>query len=1029
MKNQWINLRIFLFSLLTFAVAFWGADAQVAFGGRPASFEVAENASLRSGSDIPSAYAKRTFNPEDLMAMNSWTEGEMSTRPLLIGDVIPTEIDFARQAVREELPNGQVIYRLRVFTDNGAKAINLYYKDFFIPDNGGKLFIYTPDKQNVLGAYTYETHPSHGEFATQIIPGSEAVLEYVLPPFDMEGKESEMPSILIEGVNYIFNETIARGYDLSSVNELRNDLYEDDVEKHECVINANCPEGDEWHAEKSSVVQLLVVTKDGSGLCSGALVNNTNQDYKPYILSAGHCVGMNTKLPTTVKFNQIIFTFHYIKPGCSSASAGQHNIKTMTGCTPRAYSAISGRSDGLLLEINQMIPESYRVYYAGWDSGEEIPKEVVGLHHPSGDVMKLSYLKEKNGTSDISLGTWSSQEGTGCQDCHFSFLFTKGDTYGGSSGSPLWNQDHRIVGTLSGGSSSPFCGQSNLYGRLYAHWDKFENADSPGQGTSAFMKNFLDPKNGGTTRKLDGAWRTENARTVEPVESVQIMPNFKDNTITVSWKDITRTAYPSHWKLTYLLYRNGVQIPEAELDASKTSYTEPISNALEDLGAQGAVSYGVVARYSFEDTPMDGDNYNNNQPYTYTDSEMVSNGLILSKLLRTVKPTLKVVKEGQQIAVSWKPAANMMELSNFGYPDLTEGKTLEAVSSQLKGVDLSAAGGGTYTPPRLAVGSFFYVDGLVEPLIDVVGSKETNTKYYVNSVRVIPSDKPKSGKYRISVISQNTDAYSQQFDMPDGWQPGQWIEVFLNKPKRFDPNYPLFVGLSSENKGYGKSAPTVALIKDTKDEDLTTRGWMVYTDDSYKIRFTYETYSDLGQPRPVGYPAIRPVISSSAQPINTDASRGDVTGQIAAYGKYSVPQPKILGYRVYHNGELANKVIGGQDYINAQYFLHDKAGISINDNYEVEVVYEDAEKYQTPIQDVVTEGSVRIYPSNLASDGILHVDFDGELSQVQVFNLEGQLVKSFDQPSSILSLEELPEGMYVVVVETPQGKAVARISR
>ena len=63
-------------------------------------------------------------------------------------------------------------------------------------------------------------------------------------------------------------------------------------------------------------------------------------------------------------------------------------------------------SDFLLVEVEDEIPSSWDVYYAGWDASGSGASSGVGIHHPSGDVKKVSTFTQN--TSSISLGSFGS---------------------------------------------------------------------------------------------------------------------------------------------------------------------------------------------------------------------------------------------------------------------------------------------------------------------------------------------------------------------------------------------------------------------------------------------------------------------------------------------------------------------------------------------------------------------------------------------------------------------------------------------
>ena len=149
----------------------------------------------------------------------------------------------------------------------------------------------------------------------------------------------------------------------------------------------------------------------------------------------------------------------------------------MVGCTRKASTPVENGSDGLLLLLNDEIPDDYNVFFNGWDRSNMLSLSGVGIHHPSGDYMKISTY----GNYPTESITWRNSDvgKTGATNAHWNATFDAtlnghGVTEGGSSGSPLFNSKGLIIGTLSGGSSSCELPEGlNLYGKLYYHWNKY----------------------------------------------------------------------------------------------------------------------------------------------------------------------------------------------------------------------------------------------------------------------------------------------------------------------------------------------------------------------------------------------------------------------------------------------------------------------------------------------------------------------------------------------------------------------------
>lgn len=289
--------------------------------------------------------------------------------------------------------------------------------------------------------------------------------------------------------------------------------------------------------------------------CSGSLVNNTAEDLKPYILSAYHCIDLDETV-TQQDLNKYVFYFHFERTSCENTSAAA-SYRTMTGCKKVAGIPLDGGSDGLLLLLNQNIPENYDVYYNGWDRSNTAAKSGVGIHHPAGDYMKISTFNK-----EVTTGTWYGIDSViGATRAHWNVIFEQtanghSVTEGGSSGSPLFNQNKLIVGTLSGAISS--CekpNQSNTYGKLYYHWDQYSKADT------ARMDVYLDPDKTGVTQ-LSGRYAI--GRKAAPTD---LILSYKNGEVQLNWKAPASTAEkPSR----YAIYRNNTLLDYV----TSTSYTD-----------------------------------------------------------------------------------------------------------------------------------------------------------------------------------------------------------------------------------------------------------------------------------------------------------------------------------------------------------------------------------------------------------------------------------------------------------------------
>lgn len=375
---------------------------------------------------------------------------------------IPVGLNMTNSGSWTELKGGARIWRLRLETPRALATI-LLYDDFTLPE-GSLLYIYNDDKSSMIGGFSSHNNTDGGTYATQLVSGEVCTLEYYEPP-NVRGQGS----ISISDLGHVYRYAHPPNFNANSRGGSGG-----------CEVDINCSEGNNWQDEKKGVLGMSIATNFGSGWCTASLVNNTSLNCVPYILSAMHC----TEDSNAGNFGQYVFYFNYESTGCSSGSTTTN--QSITGCVLRANSGDGGGSSGsdfALMEATSTIPGGYNAYYNGWNAQNVGSQSGVGIHHPSGDRKKISTYSSQLFTTGWGIGgTHWSVDWVGTANGH-------GVTEGGSSGSPLFDDQGRIVGTLTGGGS--FCSQvpntsPDAYGKVAYHWQS-----NPGDD----LKDWLDPGN------------------------------------------------------------------------------------------------------------------------------------------------------------------------------------------------------------------------------------------------------------------------------------------------------------------------------------------------------------------------------------------------------------------------------------------------------------------------------------------------------------------------------------------------------
>ncbi|MDZ4821973.1 MAG: trypsin-like peptidase domain-containing protein [Flavobacteriales bacterium] len=410
-----------------------------------------------------------TFDHAALLAED--TEIENNGGRTNNGRLIPINLN-ENDGLWSTLPDGSRLWQLRVRSTD-ALGLNVYFSGYHVPV-GATMWMYNTSLTMFDGPYNHTDNNTHGHMCAGYVTGDEAIIEYH-EPYGVVGT----PGLEIRAIGhfyrYVYHDQDDRGSEF-------------------CEVDVNCPEGDLWQPEKDAVVRLLIVDGNFMGLCSGAFVNTIQMDCRPYILTALHCaLGVSDE-----DFLDLSVRFNYEKSGCGTGAAlSTHN---KVGVFHRADSDDGGGqqgSDFLLIELEDEIPDSFTPFFAGFNATGTGSESGVCIHHPAGSAKKISTYEDN--LSSVTYGSPGSHWEVEWVETETEW----GVTEPGSSGSPLFNAAHQLVGHLTGGLSCCVPGACNdnssatgpnkpdYYGKVSKDWDGNPNP------TNWKLKEWLDPEGTG----------------------------------------------------------------------------------------------------------------------------------------------------------------------------------------------------------------------------------------------------------------------------------------------------------------------------------------------------------------------------------------------------------------------------------------------------------------------------------------------------------------------------------------------------
>ncbi|HBS86354.1 MAG: hypothetical protein A2W91_19260 [Bacteroidetes bacterium GWF2_38_335] len=471
--------------------------------------------SQRNTVKIPPSFSNPSINAIDVVELPKPDmsqikilddENEKNGQMHVIARSVYADLDMENSGEWTYAENGDKIWRLKIICRD-AKALGVYFSDFYLPF-GSELFMYDEAGKKILHM-DYMNNPSAKVYVNDLVKGDAVTLEYVESPMT-----SEKPVLVISEVAYAYREV---GF-LYGVKEFGD--------SESCEVNINCPEGANHQDRKQGVARLLTKDGDSYGWCSGTMVNNGRGDCIPYFLTANHC-GPGA---TEADFQAWRFYFNYEAADCTSP-ASEPSYDLSTGCKLVSYGSQSSGSDFFLVKLNYLIPVDWNIYYNGWNNVNSTSSSGVSIHHPAGDIKKISTY-----SSNLVSSTWTGIPNTHWRVVWASTATDHGVTEGGSSGSPLFDLNGRVNGTLTGGGS--FCtspSQPDYYGKFSYHWLSNGTADNKR------LKPWLDPDDSGLT-VLDGKYCPAPVVTADFIADVtSIAVGAQVNFTNLSWTFPTKS--------------------------------------------------------------------------------------------------------------------------------------------------------------------------------------------------------------------------------------------------------------------------------------------------------------------------------------------------------------------------------------------------------------------------------------------------------------------------------------------------------
>lgn len=419
-----IGKRTIVSLAIGWMLCLFSLQAQISHGGKPLPLSPLRSEKSGWFEEMPA------FDVAEELRIDSLNESDLRSGHRFAYKFM-THFTPDNSGIHFVLPDGTKVWRLGI-RSAGAFSINLLFTDYRLPE-GAQLFLYDPLQRQVLGSFDHRNNSDLNLLPVAPVWGDEVIVEYQEP-----ARVAFKGELTIGEVNHAYRHL--RGG--PEPKEDQDILY--------CVPSVSCYAGGEngYDHLGRSVVMLII---NGSVSCTGVLMNNSQGDGKPYVLTASHCLNGNFTVvnPDYAHIaGTIVSFFNYDSPLCKPKIKGAEEM-SMASMQVRA---VNEQHDMALLELLEMPPQHYRPYYAGWNIQAETKPPYACIQHPKTGTKSVAVEND-----EVKPATFQFQ-GLFREEAHLLVeQWNEGCTADGSSGAPLFDGSHLVVGALSGGRS--YCEQ------------------------------------------------------------------------------------------------------------------------------------------------------------------------------------------------------------------------------------------------------------------------------------------------------------------------------------------------------------------------------------------------------------------------------------------------------------------------------------------------------------------------------------------------------------------------------------------